>query len=120
VEVKDDRVVRVISRHLDFDLGKWILGEELPPSGWGNNKHFPNISSCHYSTLTIPFLFDEAEIYMNYDIGDICVYKIAFDPTYDIVSSAICERFPHSRGLLSQNERTFLWLWHKQLPNIGE
>lgn len=44
VEVKNDRVVRVIPKHLDFDSAKWVLGEELPPSAWGNNKYFPNIS----------------------------------------------------------------------------
>ena len=38
---------------------------------------------------------------MNYDVGDISVYKIAFDPTYNFVSSATCERFPQSRGLFS-------------------
>lgn len=101
VEVNNGRVVRVIPKHLDFDSVKWVSEEELPPSAWGNNKFFPNISSCHYSTLTVPLLFDEAEIYMKYDIGDICVYKIAFDPTFNFVSSATCERLPQSRGLLS-------------------
>jgi len=101
VEVKNGEVVRVIPMWVVSDSMEWVMGKELPPSAWGNNKYFPNISSCHYSTLTAPFLFDEAEIYMGYEIGDICVYKIAFDPTYNFVSSATCERFPKSRGLLS-------------------
>jgi len=99
VEVNNGRVVRVIPKHLDFDSVKWVSGEELPPSAWGNNKFFPNISSCHYSTLTVPLLFDEAEIYMSYEDHTVCVYKISFDPAYDFVSGAVCVVYPHSKGL---------------------
>jgi len=93
VEVRNEKVVQV---NLKDDVTGDVLSRALSPSLW-TNENFPiDAFSCHYSPLTMTYLFDKAEQYLN--ISDSrCLIKVSFDRKYGFVSRARLENPPYGR-----------------------
>jgi len=93
VEVRDEKVIQV---DVTGDMFVDTPPVRLIPSLW-INENFPiDAFSCHYAPLTMTFLFDKAEQYLN--ISDSrCLIKVSFDKTYGFVSKARLEIPPYGR-----------------------
>jgi hypothetical protein len=93
VEVRNEKVVQVNFK--DYVTGD-VSNGSISPSLW-TNENFPiDAFSCHYAPLTMTYLFDKAEQYLN--IRDSrCLVKVSFDKTYGFVSKARLQIPPYGR-----------------------
>ena len=93
MEVRDEKVIQV---EVTSDMFVEIPPMRLSPSLWINDNFPIDAFSCHYAPLTMTYLFDKAEQYLN--ISDSrCLVKVSFDKTYGFVSKARLELPPYGR-----------------------
>ncbi len=93
VEVKNEEVVQV---NLKDDVNGDVSKRALNPSFWNNDSLPIDWFSCHYSPLTMTYLFDKAEQYLKIDNSQ-CLVKVSFDRKYGFVSKARLENPPYGR-----------------------
>jgi len=93
VEVRDEKVVQV---DVNGDMFSDAPKVRLSPSLWVN-KNFPiDVFPCHYAPLTMTYLFDKAEQYLNVSDSR-CLIKVSFNRKYGFVSDARLENPPYGR-----------------------
>jgi len=93
VEVRDEKVVQV---DVTGDMFIDTPPVRLSPSLWINGNFPIDAFSCHYAPLTMIYLFDKAEQYLN--ISDSrCLVKVSFDKIYGFVSRARLQIPPYGR-----------------------
>jgi len=93
VEVRDEKVVQV---NLIDDVTGNVSSSPLSPSLWINESLPIDAFSCHYSPLTMTYLFDKAGQYLKSSNSG-CLIKVSFDRTYGFVSKARFEIPPYGR-----------------------
>jgi len=93
VEVKNEKVVQV---NLKDDVTGDVLSRALSPALWTNESLPIDAFSCHYSPLTMIYLFDRAEQYLIIS-NSRCLIKVSFDRKYGFVSEARLKNPPYGR-----------------------